>query len=197
MKILSSKKLTIAFLGGSKIQSSNSFYSTAQLLSKKLSLLGHHILTGGGYGIMEAGNKGAFSVSINQSKAFLCYGEKSNNYIAKKNIRYFKTFQKRKLFLLQKASIIIFFPGGLGSLNELTELLVLMQNKKLPLKTTILFNESFWQPLIYWLQTQIISHKLANAQDLKCLTFSNSIEKILSIVEKESKKLQVAYKEKL
>lgn len=190
MKTLSQKKLTIAFLGGAKIACSNPYYSTAQLLSQKLSFLGHSILTGGGSGIMEAGNRGAFSISINQSKAFLCYNEKANKYISQKNIKLFKTFQRRKLSLFQKASIFIFFPGGLGSLNELTDLLVLMQNKQLPQKNIILFNKNFWMPLIFWIQNQIIFQKFAKTNDLKTLKFSNSIEKILSLIQKEANKEQ-------
>lgn len=193
MKKSLNKKLNAVFLGGVHVLPSDPNYHKAEELAKQLALRGHIIISGGDSGIMEASNKGAFLVSQNQSKAFICSKDCSNmrvnNYVLKKHIKTFKNYQKRTIALFEEASVLIFFPGGLGSFNELSELLVLTQIKKLSPKTTILFNENFWTPLISWIHQHIISQKLAKKSDISFLQISNSIQKTLSLIENPSYKI--------
>lgn len=192
MKKSLNKKLNVVFLGGVHVLPSDPSYHKAEELAKQLALQGYIIISGGSSGIMEASNKGAFLVSQNQSKAFICsedYSSKRvNNYVLKKHIKNFKNYQNRTLALFKEASVLVFFPGGLGSFNELSELLLLTQIKSISSKTTILFNENFWTPLISWMHNHIISQKLAKESDISFLQISNSVKKTLSIIENSSHK---------
>ena len=136
----------------------SSYYEKARQLAKKITTWSMEIpldarpclITGGGPGIMEAGNLGAkeaggtsLGMSISLPKE-----QHMNSYCDPKASMHFHYFFMRKLWLLFKTRAFVAFPGGIGTLDELFEILTLMQTKKVRLFPIVLFGSEFWKPLI-------------------------------------------------
>ena len=156
------------------------YYNAAYEVGKLLAENKYITITGGGPGIMEAANKGAFekggvSVGINMR---LEKGERVNNYITK-SIGFFFPFV-RKLIITAPSEAFVYFPGGFGTLHQLFEMLTLQETKKIAPIPTLLYGREFWQPLIE------IIHKMRN--DFK--TISQMDEDYLKLIDDPKEVLQ-------
>ena len=126
-------------------------------IAKKLTINNFNIYTGGGGGFMMAGNKGCYE--IDQSKSFAisvkCLNGKegqSNLYYNKKNLVIADSFRERKKLLFENKDLYIFFPGGMGTLDEFSDLITLFKSGELPTKPIILYNKNFWNTLKSWFE---------------------------------------------
>ncbi len=138
----------VTVLGTKSVTPGSPYYQAAYELGKILAKNQHAVLTGGGPGIMEAANKGAFegngkSVGINVNFAGK---ERINNYITN-SISFFFPFV-RKLIITAPSEAFVFFPGGFGTLHQLFELLTLQETKKMEPFPIMLYDKPFWQPLL-------------------------------------------------
>ena len=138
----------VTILGTKSLLPGSPYYDAAYELGKLLAQNKHMVVTGGGPGIMEAANKGAFehggvSVGINMRYEGK---ERVNNYITK-SIGFVFPFI-RKLIITAPSNAFVFFPGGFGTLHQLFELLTLIETKKLEKIPIILYGRDFWQPLL-------------------------------------------------
>ena len=127
----------------------------AEKLSNILSLNNHTIITGGGTGIMGSSNKGAFQANKENSIGItvdVILDEKPDviSNILNKNYIVEKTFHRRKEKLMHDTDINIFFPGGMGTLDEFTDLMNLYKTKSIPVKPVILVGNKYWGSLIKW-----------------------------------------------
>lgn len=117
---------------------------------------GYDIYTGGGSGFMEKGNAGAFNINKNKSYGItvecLINKEGSNDKIIDENLVVTETFSDRKSKLIKDYDIIIFFPGGMGTLDEFTEVMNLIKTDQLKLNTIILYGYKYWNSLITWFE---------------------------------------------
>ena len=143
------------------------------------------MVTGGGPGIMEAGNKGAVegdgeSVGLNIKLPF----EQRINPFVKKSTA-FHYFFVRKLMLAYAARAYIFFPGGLGTLDEVFEILTLIQTKKISDKIpVVLVGKEFWSPIHTWLREEIFGKMHAiDEEDLSLYTIVDTAEEALEVVK--------------
>ena len=123
---------TVTFFGSARLEEKNIHYQKAESLAKRISELGYVIVTGGGPGIMEAANRGAYdakqdSVGFNIKLPH----EQAMNKYASAHLDYYYFFS-RKVALTFAAEAFVFFPGGYGTLNEFFEVLTLIQTKKMP-----------------------------------------------------------------
>lgn len=167
----------VTIFGSARFDDNNEFCKKAYELSKMLSNSGFTIVTGGGGGIMKASNKAAFenntqSVGIN---VVLPNEQKLNEFVTDGTV--FSNLALRKVALIQKSSYFIIFPGGFGTLDELFEVLVLVQNGMKEAKI-FLYGVEFYKPLIEFLKTSLLFEKTISSVDLDLFTLTDDINLI-------------------
>ena len=173
----------VAFFGSSRIKRHDSYYKIAEHTAELLSLAGYAIITGGGPGIMEAGNKGAFkahgtSVGMNIQ---LPHEQKSNKYIQiQMNFRYFFI---RKVMLVKYADAFIIFPGGFGTLDEFFEAITLIQTEKIRSFPVVLVGSEYWQGLVDWLSKSVAARGCIVQEEMKFFTVLDKSQEIVSYIQ--------------
>ncbi len=148
----------VSIFGSARTKANNQYYLLAEEVAFKLTQLGYGIITGGGPGIMEAGNKGAKrgggkSVGLNIE---LPFEQSSNDYIDSDKLINFDYFFVRKVMFMKYAQGFIVLPGGFGTLDELFEAITLIQTKKIARFPIILVGKEYWSGLWSWIKTQLL-----------------------------------------
>jgi uncharacterized protein (TIGR00730 family) len=154
---LSQLKKTVTFFGSARLKEDDPYYELARLLGKRCAEKGFTVVTGGGPGIMKAGNQGAvegngMSVGITIQ---LPFEEAANPFV--RQSQSFNYFFSRKYMLDFSAQAYLFFPGGFGTLDELFTILTLIQTGKMetPIPPVILVGSDFWSGLLGWIQNNL------------------------------------------
>ena len=148
--------LSVTFFGSARLEPENEYYKRAVSLAKRIvTELGYSVITGGGPGIMEAANRGAFEshgaslgITIKLPKEQLM-----NKFITDHIPLYY--FFTRKICLSFSAEAFVFFPGGFGTLDEFFEIVTLVQTKKIKYVPIILAGSDYWKPLENFLKTEV------------------------------------------
>jgi uncharacterized protein (TIGR00730 family) len=159
----------VTIFGSARTKPNHIYYQKAQEIASSLVREGYGVITGGGPGIMEAGNKGARlaggkSVGLN---IFLPFEQKGNIYIDSDKIINFDYFFVRKVMFVKYSQGFIVMPGGFGTLDELFEALTLIQTKKIGRFPIVLVGKSFWKGLLTWIKKELLDkEKNINAEDL-------------------------------
>jgi uncharacterized protein (TIGR00730 family) len=159
----------VTIFGSARTKPNHIYYQKAQEIASSLVREGYGVITGGGPGIMEAGNKGARlaggkSVGLN---IFLPFEQKGNIYIDSDKIINFDYFFVRKVMFVKYSQGFIVMPGGFGTLDELFEALTLIQTKKIGRFPIVLVGKSFWKGLVTWIKKELLDkEKNINAEDL-------------------------------
>lgn len=187
-QFLANFKKTVTFFGSAKTKEGDKWYEEARKLSSLLAKEDFSIVTGGGPGIMEAGNRGIFedkkskglSIGINIQ---LPYEQRINPYVERGHGFYY--FFSRKVMLTYAAQAYVYFPGGFGTLDEFFELVTLIQTKKIPEHIPIiLVGREFWKGLIEWIQTELLEHhKSIVKEDLNIFTVVDTAEEAFEIIK--------------
>jgi len=176
----------VTIFGSARMTPENDYYQLATEIGKQLSLNGYGVITGGGPGIMEAGNKGAKlggapSVGLNID---LPFEATSNAYIDKdKNID-FDYFFVRKVMFVKYSQAFVVMPGGMGTLDELFEALTLIQTQKIDKFPIILVGTDFWSGLIKWVKQTLLKEGTVSETDLKLISVVDSPNEVLEIIDK-------------
>lgn len=188
-QFLAELKKEVTFFGSARFHSNNKYYKEAEALARKLGKAGYTVITGGGPGIMEAGNKGASesggeSVGLNIQ---LPYEQRINQYV-KKGIG-FHYFFTRKVMLSASAQAYIFFPGGFGTLDEFFEIITLIQTGKMESIPVILIGKDFWQPLFNWVKETLYNKLRAiDVDDLKLYQMVDTAKEAFKIIKKSKER---------
>lgn len=159
-------KPSVSIFGSSRIKPDHPYYKLAVEIARELSDSGFSIVSGGGPGIMEAANKGAFdgkspSIGLN---IMLPHEQVDNPY---QDISMtFRHFFSRKVMFVKYASAYVVMPGGFGTLDELAEILTLVQTKKSRRIPIILVHRPFWEGLLSWFSTKMVDEGVINKEDL-------------------------------
>ncbi len=183
LEFLSGITRPVTIFGSARTSSKSPYYKAAYLLGKRLGKHGFTVVTGGGPGIMEAGNRGAWdadasSVGLNIQ---LEYEQRLNKYV-NKGIGFYYFFS-RKTMLSTSAQAYVFFPGGYGTLDELFTILTLIQTHKIDFRPVILFGKSFWGDLDRFIHEKMLQAEKAISPDEKKLyTMVDTVGEAMKII---------------
>ncbi|MBI4122353.1 MAG: TIGR00730 family Rossman fold protein [Parcubacteria group bacterium] len=175
---------TVTILGSARTQASQKYYKEAVKLGRLLAKGKFTTLTGGGPGIMEAANKGAFeaggvSVGINIQ---LPFEQILNPYV--KHSLGFKYFFTRKVMLLSPAQAYVFFPGGFGTMDEFFEVFDLMENNQIAQAPMVLVGVEFWRPLLAFLRDKSAHEGILECEILNAVSLVDTAEDAYRIIKK-------------
>lgn len=174
------------FWGSARLQPGNRYYDEAEELASRLAEKGLAIVTGGGGGIMEASNVGAFkvggtSVGLNIK---LPEEQRLNPYTTMSQT--FDHFFARKVILAYASEVYVYFPGGLGTLDEFFEIATLVQTKKVTAVPILLYGKDFWQPLVKWMETDLLKkHQTISKEDLDMFHVVDSVDEAEKLILKK------------
>jgi len=174
----------VSIFGSARLKPGSKYYKLAEDVAKKITDNGYGVITGGGPGIMEAANKGAYenegtSVGINIS---LPFEQESNKYIDHdKNIN-FDYFFVRKVMLVKYSQGFVVMPGGFGTLDELFEAITLIQTLKIDKFPIILVGKEYWGGLLDWIKTKLIEEKMISPEDINLFSVVETSEEVIDIL---------------
>ena len=174
----------VSIFGSARTRPEQPYYKLTEEIARLLSDAGFSVISGGGPGIMEAANKGAYygkspSVGLNIQ---LPHEQHNNPY---QNIsQTFKHFFARKVMFVKFASAYVVMPGGFGTLDELMEALTLVQTGKTRKMPIILVGSQFWGGLLEWFKTALLEEKVISPEDLDLVQIIDSPEAVVSAIFK-------------
>jgi uncharacterized protein (TIGR00730 family) len=181
---LSGIEPAITIYGSARLEVDEKLYAQTEEIAYRLGQLGFSIVTGGGPGVMAAANKGALKAGVKSIGLNILLPEEQmrNDYATK--VITFDHFFTRKVMLVKYAVAFIIMPGGLGTLDEVTEVLTLMQTHKIKPFPVVLFNSEFWEGFLDWLRSTVLSRKYISESDFELLRVLDSPEDVVEAIRK-------------
>jgi uncharacterized protein (TIGR00730 family) len=185
----------VSIFGSARTKPDNKYYLLAEKIAYKISKAGYGVITGGGPGIMEAGNKGAHngegtSVGLNIE---LPFEQHYNPYIDKDKNLNFDYFFVRKVMFVKYSQGFVVMPGGFGTLDELFEAITLIQTKKIGKFPIILVGTDFWSGLIDWINTVLIEkEKTVYMEDMSLIKIVDTEDEVLETLDNFYKKYNLS-----
>ena len=178
----------VSVFGSARTKPGHPHYALAESLGRLLSDAGFAVITGGGPGLMEAANKGAYagkspSVGLNIE---LSHEQHANHY---QDVPLsFRHFFARKVMFVKYAAAYVVLPGGFGTLDELAEILTLLQTGKSRRIPIILVDGKFWKGLLDWLRDEMLKGKMVDEADFELLTVVETAKEVLQVIRSHYKK---------
>ena len=174
----------VSIFGSARTRPGDGAYEKTVIIARKLAEAGFNIITGGGPGIMEAGNKGARegggrSIGLNIRLPM----EQKPNPFADLHIE-FKYFFVRKVMFIKYAQAYIGMPGGFGTLDEIFEALTLIQTHRIKPFPVILFGTEYWGGLVDWIKAELLDRAMITAEDLDLFTLTDDPDLIVRTIKK-------------
>lgn len=176
----------VTIFGSARTKEENPYYKLAEEVAFQLTQKGYGVITGGGPGIMEAGNRGArrgggTSVGLN---IFLPFEQSSNPYIDFDKLITFDYFFVRKVMFVKFSQGFIVLPGGFGTLDELFEALTLIQTKKIGKFPVVMVGKQFWGGLVEWIKsTMLEKEKNISPEDLNLFYLVDTPEEAVKAID--------------
>lgn len=184
-ELLRKHGLAATFWGSARLAPGEQYYKDAEELAAKLAKKGFAIITGGGPGIMEAGNVGAFKVG-GQSVGLnikLPTEQRLNPYVTETES--FDFFFARKVMLTFASEVYVYFPGGFGTLDEFFEIMTLVQTKKIAPIPIVLYGKEFWEPLLQFFEKDLLKkYKTISKEDLHLYHVVDSVDEAYKYILK-------------
>jgi uncharacterized protein (TIGR00730 family) len=185
----------VSFFGSARTKPSDPFYQAAEQVGALFAQAGVPVITGGGPGIMEAANKGAYeagglSIGCNIE---LPHEQYTNPYLTRSLD--FKFFFVRKTMFVKYAMGFVVFPGGFGTLDELFEALTLIQTDKVTDFPVVLFGTAYWSGLTEWLNTQLLGRGMISPGDEKMVTVTDDPHEVVRIFQETRERMQINHVE--
>ncbi|MCG2460779.1 TIGR00730 family Rossman fold protein [Flavobacteriaceae bacterium F89] len=175
----------ISIFGSARTKESDHYYELAVKISKSIAEAGYGIITGGGPGIMEAGNKGAHlaggtSVGLNID---LPFEQHYNPYIDSDKSLDFDYFFVRKVMFVKYSQGFVVMPGGFGTLDELFEAITLIQTNKIEKFPIVLVGSDYWKGLLEWIKQTMLTMGNISPHDLDLVTLADTEEEVVEIID--------------
>lgn len=169
----------VSVFGSAREKPGSEYYNMAEEIAYRLTKEGYGVITGGGPGIMEAGNKGAKrgngkSVGLNID---LPFEQGSNPYIDNDKLLIFDYFFVRKLMFTKYAQGFVVLPGGFGTFDELFEALTLIQTNKIGRFPIVLVGKKYWKGLLDWIENSVLPDGKISKEDLNLFRLEDEPEK--------------------
>lgn len=190
-EFLSKLERSVTFFGSARVTEADPSYQLARQLAQRLAREKFTVVTGGGPGIMEAGNRGAteaggLSVGLNIE---LPLEQQFNPYV--KQGMGFHYFFSRKFMLDYSAMAYVYFPGGYGTLDELFTVLTLIQTGKADHDVpVILIGTEYWAPLCQWIEQALLARRLIAADDLKIWHLTDDLDEVIQIIRAAGERIE-------
>jgi uncharacterized protein (TIGR00730 family) len=179
---LQSIQPAVSIFGSARMTPEHPYYKVAEDIARRLSAAGFSVISGGGPGIMEAVNKGAFegaspSVGLNIQLPH----EQSEN--AFQDVSHtFQHFFARKVMFVKLSCAFVMMPGGYGTMDELMEVLTLVQTGKIRKVPIILVNSSFWKGLLEWIRSQLVTDGMVGIEDPDLMTVIDDPQAVVDAI---------------
>lgn len=175
----------VSIFGSSRTGEDGAYYQLAIRIAKKISEAGYGIITGGGPGIMEAGNRGAHlaggtSVGLNIE---LPFEQHDNPYIDHDKSMDFDYFFVRKVMFVKYSQGFIVLPGGFGTLDELFEAMTLIQTNKIGKFPIILVGSEFWSGLFEWIRNAMLTAGNISPNDLDLIKIADTEDEVVALID--------------
>lgn len=190
-ELLRDHGLAATFWGSARLTPDNKYYKEAEELAAKLAKKEFSIISGGGPGIMEASNVGAFkvggrSVGLNIQLPF----EQKLNPYTNESLN-FDFFFSRKVMLTFASEAYVYFPGGFGTLDEFFEIVTLIQTKKIEPIPIVVYGKDYWEPFLKIFKEELLEkHQTISAEDLEIFHLADSVDEAYDYIIKEVKKIK-------
>lgn len=175
----------VSVFGSARTKEEDTYYKLAVSISKKISEAGYGVITGGGPGIMEAGNRGASlaggtSVGLNID---LPFEQHDNPYIDADKSLDFDYFFVRKVMFVKYSQGFVVMPGGFGTLDELFEAITLIQTHKIGKFPIILVGSDFWTGLLDWIKGTMLKEGNISSEDLDLIKIADTEYEVVEIID--------------
>lgn len=176
---------SVSIFGSARTKPGTRYYALAEEIAGKLVEKGYGVITGGGPGIMEAGNKGAKlqggkSIGLN---IVLPFEQVPNKYVDVDKSINFDYFFARKVCFIKYSQGFVVLPGGFGTLDELFEALTLIQTKKIGRFPIVLVGTEYWGGLFSWIKTTMMEEKNINPEDLNLIKLVDTADEATKVIE--------------
>ncbi|MCA1906334.1 MAG: TIGR00730 family Rossman fold protein [Desulfarculus sp.] len=172
----------VSIFGSARVKPGSDVYRLSEELGRRLVEAGFSVITGGGGGVMEAGNKGAaeaggHSVGLNIE---LPFEQRPNPYA---NVRLsFRYFFVRKVIFVKYSVAYIVMPGGFGTLDELAEAITLIQTQRIRPFPVILIGSDYWNGLVDWFRDQLVRHEMISPEDLDLIRVMDDPTDVIRLI---------------
>ncbi len=173
----------VTIFGSARLAEDNKYCKMAEQLGEELAKNGHAVITGGGPGIMEAVSKGSYEIG-GRTIGFnikLAHEQFPNKYLT--DCYTFEYFFARKVSLAMAAKVFVFFPGGFGTMDEISEILCLMQENKMPKMPVFLIGADYWSAFDAVIQ-EMVELSVINPDDAKIFEITDDIMKVVEAANK-------------
>jgi len=173
----------VTIYGSARTPVDDPYYKLAENIAAELARSGYGVITGGGPGIMEAANKGAFeadglSIGLNISLPHEQHGNPYTNFPLN-----FKYFFVRKVMLMKYSMAFICMPGGFGSLDELFESLTLIQTERIRPFPIVLVGSDFWSGLVKWIEDKMLTMGNISAEDIELFKILDDVDDVVKYIK--------------
>lgn len=185
LEAISNYPKSVTIFGSARLKPGTKYYEETKELASKLALEGFGVITGGGPGIMQAGNQGSFE-AVGSSIGFnieLPFEQSINPYVTHGvDFNYFFT---RKLAMNFSGEAYVCMPGGFGTMDEFFQILTLVQTKKVQKVPIVLYGSEFWNPIVKYSKDVLLKKfGTISASDMKLFTVTDSIDEVVKIAKK-------------
>ena len=182
-EILSRVGKAVSIFGSSRVKPDDRYYKMAEELAEILVKEGYAIISGGGPGIMEAANKGAFkaggeSIGLNIE---IPREQKPNKFV--KTLLNFRYFFCRKVMFVKYASAYVVFPGGYGTMDEFFEALTLIQTKRIKSFPVILVGGEYWRELVEWINGELVKRRYISQKDTNLFHVADTSQEVVEVIK--------------